>query len=105
MHARATTGKANQTMAEVTCAHCGQTREGLAFAPFNNDLGKRIHAEICAVCWGQWLTRQTALINHYGLNLRDPEAKKFLYQNTEAFLFNTGDSEQVDTSKQGTIQW
>ena len=27
------------------------------------------------------------LINHYGLNLRDPEAKKFLTEQTEKFLF------------------
>jgi Fe-S cluster biosynthesis and repair protein YggX len=92
-------------MADVTCTRCGQTRAGLAFAPFNNDLGRRIHAEICQTCWSQWLTRQTALINHYGLNLREPDAKKFLYENTEQFLFGTGETEQVDTSKQGTIQW
>lgn len=44
------------------------------------------------------------LINHYGLNLRDPEAKKFLTEQTERFLFG-GESEEVDTSKKGTISW
>jgi Fe-S cluster biosynthesis and repair protein YggX len=44
------------------------------------------------------------LINHYGLNLRDPEAKKFLTEQTERFLYG-GDTEDVDTSKQGTISW
>ena len=48
---------------------------------------------------------QTMLINHYGLNVRDPEAKKMLTENLEKFLFSTGDTEQVDTSKQGTINW
>jgi Fe-S cluster biosynthesis and repair protein YggX len=92
-------------MADVTCARCGQTRAGLAWAPFNNDLGKRIHTSICQECWNSWLARQTTLINHYGLNLRDSQAKQFLFENTEQFLFGTGDTEQVDTSKQGTIQW
>jgi Fe-S cluster biosynthesis and repair protein YggX len=92
-------------MAEVSCVRCGQTRAGLAYAPFNNDLGRRIHAEICKPCWDEWLKHQTMLINHYGLNLRDPDAKKFLIENTEKYLFGTGDAEQVDTSKQGTIQW
>ena len=92
-------------MADVTCTRCGQTRPGLAFAPFNNDLGKRIHASICQDCWNTWLGRQTALINHYGLNLRDPEARQLLLKNTEEFLFGTGKTEEVDTSKQGTIQW
>lgn len=91
-------------MPDVTCARCGQTREPLPFPPFNNDLGKRIHGSICKVCWDQWLKQQTMLINHYGLNVRDPEAKKFLMENTEKFLFG-GETEQVDTSKQGTIQW
>ena len=92
-------------MADVTCARCGQTRAGLPYAPFNNDLGKRINGEICNVCWQEWLKQQTMLINHYGLNLRDPEAKQFLFKQTESFLFGTGEAEQVDTSKQGTIQW
>ena len=32
-------------MADVTCVRCGETKPGLAFAPFNNELGKRLHAE------------------------------------------------------------
>lgn len=44
------------------------------------------------------------LINHYGLNLRDPDAKKFLTEQTERFLYGE-DVEEVDTSKQGTISW
>jgi Fe-S cluster biosynthesis and repair protein YggX len=92
-------------MAELTCARCGETREGLPFAPFNNELGARIHAEICGVCWQEWLRQQTMLINHYGLNLREPDAKTFLYEQTEAFLLGTGRTEEVDTSKQGTIEW
>jgi Fe-S cluster biosynthesis and repair protein YggX len=92
-------------MADVTCARCEQTRAGLPYAPFNNELGKRIQGEICNVCWQEWLKQQTMLINHYGLNLRDPEAKKFLFAQTESFLFKTGETDEVDTSKQGTIQW
>lgn len=92
-------------MADVTCVRCGQTRAGLAFAPFNNELGKKLHAQVCQVCWGEWLQRQTALINHYGLNLQDRDARQFLMTQTEEFFFGTGETEQVDTSKQGSIQW
>jgi Fe-S cluster biosynthesis and repair protein YggX len=76
----------------------------MPYAPFRNDLGNRIHAEICQACWAEWLKQQTMLINHYGLNLRDPEAKKFLTEQTEKFLFG-GKTEEVDTTKQGTISW
>ena len=45
------------------------------------------------------------LINHYGLNLMDPQARTFLSRNREAWLFGSGSVEDVDTSKQGTINW
>jgi Fe-S cluster biosynthesis and repair protein YggX len=92
-------------MPTVQCARCGEERGPLPFKPFNNELGDRILAQICQQCWGEWLRHQTMLINHYGLNLQDPDARKFLLENTEKFLFGTGEAEQVDTSKQGTIQW
>lgn len=91
-------------VAEINCARCGNTGNQLPYAPFRNDLGERIHSEICQTCWSQWLQHQTMLINHYGLNLRDAEAKTFLTEQTEKFLYG-GDTEEVDTSKQGTISW
>ena len=38
-------------------------------------------------CWAEWLKTQQQLINHYSLNLRDPQAKEFLFRNMEQFLF------------------
>ncbi len=89
----------------IRCVRCGEERPAQPFAPFNNELGRRIQAEICQLCWGEWLRHQTMLINHYGLNLRDPEARNFLMENTEKFLFGTGDADQVDTTQYGKIQW
>jgi Fe-S cluster biosynthesis and repair protein YggX len=90
---------------DVKCARCGQTHAGLDRSPFPGPLGARALAEICAECWALWLKQQTMLINHYGLDLMDPKARTFLTRNMEAFLFKQGDSEQVDTSKQGSITW
>lgn len=50
-------------------------------------MGARIYESICGSCWQEWLQFQTALINHYALNLRDPEARKFLTAQSEQFLF------------------
>jgi len=50
-------------------------------------MGVQVYERVCATCWQAWLQHQTALINHYGLNLRDPQARQFLTQQTEAFLF------------------
>ena len=57
----------------------------------------------CPECWQLWLKQQTMLINHYGLNVMDPQARQFLTRNMEAFLFKAGQEDEVDTSKQGTI--
>jgi Fe-S cluster biosynthesis and repair protein YggX len=92
-------------VADVTCTRCGQTREGFDRPPFPGAIGARIVTEICKDCWAQWLKQQTMLINHYGLNVMDPQARTFLTRNMEAFLFKVGQAEDVDTSKQGTINF
>jgi Fe-S cluster biosynthesis and repair protein YggX len=92
-------------MPDLTCVRCGNTRAALARSPFPGPLGARILTEICQDCWGQWLKQQTMLINHYGLNVMDPQARTFLTKNLQAFLFKAGREEDVDTSKQGTINW
>ena len=92
-------------MPDVACTRCNQTREGFDRPPFPGAAGARALAEICTVCWGDWLKQQTMLINHYGLNLMDPQARTFLLKNMEGFLFKSGKTEHVDTTKQGTIDW
>ncbi len=92
-------------MADVACTRCGTTREGFERVPFPGAMGARIVAEICKECWGQWLKQQTMLINHYGLNVMEPQARTFLTRNMEAYLFKAGQSESVDTSQQGNIAW
>ncbi|MHB1169504.1 MAG: oxidative damage protection protein [Longimicrobiales bacterium] len=92
-------------MAEIQCTRCGRTAEQLEKAPLRNELGERIHASICRPCWDEWLRFQTMLINHNGLDVRDKPARDFLTTNMEAFLFKTGETEDIDTSKQGQISW
>src|SRR6476620_7716359 len=75
------------SMPTLHCMRCGQDRERMAFQPFQNDLGRRAFEQICGTCWAEWLKMQQQLINHYGLNLRDPKAKEFLFQQMEQFLF------------------
>ena len=51
------------------------------------DLGARVYDTICQTCWKDWLRQQTSIINHYSLDLRDPQAKAMLTKETETFLF------------------
>ena len=90
--------------AEVTCTRCGQTRAGFERPPFPGAIGAQIVEQICQQCWADWLKQQTMLINHYGLNVMDPQARQFLTQNMKAFFFKTGQEESIDTTKKGTIE-
>jgi Fe-S cluster biosynthesis and repair protein YggX len=89
----------------IHCRRCGDDAPRMSRAPFKNEVGERIVAEICANCWKDWLQHQTLLINHYGLDPREPKARAFLYEQIEQVLLGDGSAEQVDTSKQGSIEW
>lgn len=92
-------------MAIVHCVRCGESRDGLDRAPLPMAVGTRIAEQICRDCWGEWLMQQTRLINHYGLNVMDPQARQFLMRNMERFLFGTGGEDAVDPSRKGTISY
>jgi Fe-S cluster biosynthesis and repair protein YggX len=89
----------------ITCRRCAEEAPKLEKRPFRSDLGDRIHESICQSCWQDWLEHQTLLINHYGLDPRDAKAREFLYQQVEEVLLGEGKAEQIDTSKEGTIEW
>lgn len=92
-------------MADITCTRCGQTRAGFERPPFPGPIGARVVEQICQDCWGQWNRQQMMLINHYGLNLMDPQSRTFLTKQMQAFLFKTETGEEVDVTKKGTINW
>lgn len=74
----------------VHCARLGRDAEGLDFAPWPGELGKRIYAHISREAWNQWLAHQTMLINENRLNPLDPQARRFLAGEMEKFLFGEG---------------
>jgi len=90
---------------EIHCRRCDAARPRLEKPPFRNERGQTIQDEICRICWGEWLQHQTLLINHYGLDPRDPKAREFLYSQVDEVLLGGGSAEQVDTSKEGSIKW
>ncbi len=74
-------------MTGLTCARCDRSGDRLAAPPLPGDLGSRIYDTVCTTCWQDWLKEQTAIINHFALNLLDPKAKQFLTEKTTEFLF------------------
>jgi len=89
----------------VECIRCGESKAAISRAPFKNDIGQRVHSHICADCWKEWLTHQTLLINHYGLDPRDSKSREFLYEQIETVLLGGGDGKPVDTTQKGEIDW
>lgn len=92
-------------MDTIRCQRCEKDAAKLRRPPFKGDRGKEITEKICQECWGEWLEHQTLLINHYGLDPRDPKSQEFLYSQIDEVLLGDGEAEQVDTSKQGEIEW
>ena len=66
-------------MADVTCVHCGLTREGAGDVGLPGELGADIARSVCAECWREWLQMQIRVINHYGLRPALKEDREKLY--------------------------
>jgi Fe-S cluster biosynthesis and repair protein YggX len=91
--------------ATLRCRRCQKDASPLAKPPFRTELGERIAREICDACWQEWLKQQRQIINHYGLDPRDKRAREFLYEQIEQVLFKSEAGADIDTTKQGTIEW
>ncbi|PWT74490.1 MAG: oxidative damage protection protein [Chloroflexi bacterium] len=71
----------------VQCEKLGRELPGLDKPPIPGELGQRIYEHISADAWEMWQDQSRLLINHYGLNLADPDARQILRQQMEEFLF------------------
>jgi Fe-S cluster biosynthesis and repair protein YggX len=71
----------------VYCSKLKKEAEGLDETPYPGALGQKIYHHISKEAWQQWQQRQTMIINEYRLNMAEKEARKFLTEQMEAFLF------------------
>lgn len=74
----------------VNCVLLKVEAEGLGYAPYPGELGRRIYENVSVRAWQQWLAHQTMLINEYRLTPIEPEARKFLEGEMEKFFFGEG---------------
>ena len=74
----------------VKCIKLGIEAEGLEFAPYPGELGKKVWESISKEAWGLWLKHQTMLINENRLNLADSAARKYLAEQMEKHFFGAG---------------
>lgn len=61
------------------------------FQLYPGDVGKRIYNEISKEAWGEWMKKQTMLINEKKLNMMNVDDRKLLEEEMIKFLFEGHD--------------
>ncbi len=74
----------------IQCTKLGIEAEGLDAPPFPGAKGQKIYDVISKQAWQEWLGVQTMLINENKLASYEPEARKFIEQEREKYLFDGG---------------
>ena len=80
-------------MATVLCAKYNEELPALEKAPFPGAAGQEVLERVSAKAWDEWLGFQTMIINENRLNMMDPEARKFLTEMRNKFLY---EGEELD---------
>lgn len=75
----------------VFCKYLNQDAEGLDFQLYPGELGKRIFDSISKQAWGEWMKKQTMLVNEKKLNMMNLEHRALLEQEMISFLFEGKD--------------
>ncbi|MBQ1766222.1 MAG: oxidative damage protection protein [Aquincola sp.] len=74
----------------VQCIYLKKEAEGLSFAPYPGELGKRIYDNVSKEAFEAWKKHQTMLVNENRLNLADARARQYLARQMERFFFGEG---------------
>ena len=79
----------------VFCQKLQKESDPVAFAPVPGELGQRILDGISSEAWQLWMKHQTMLINEKHLSLADADARNYLKEEMEKFLFG-GDYDEIE---------
>ena len=74
----------------VNCVMLKKEADGLDFAPYPGELGKRIYDNVSKEAWAAWLEHQKMLVNENRLNLADARARQYLVRQMENYFFGAG---------------
>ena len=75
-------------MAEtVFCVKTDKDGEKLDRAPYPNELGQRILANISKEGWMLWIAHSTMLVNEFRVDVSSKQGTEFLLKQAEEFLF------------------
>jgi Fe-S cluster biosynthesis and repair protein YggX len=74
----------------VMCKKLGKELPGLAFKPFNNELGQRIYDGVSLEAWRMWLEFSKMIVNEYRLDLTSQSGQRLLQEQAEKYFFGEG---------------
>lgn len=74
----------------VFCIKLQRDAEGLDYAPYPGELGRKIYEGVSKEAWQGWVKHQTMLVNENRLNLADARARKYLATQLEQYFFGEG---------------
>lgn len=74
----------------VMCAKLGRELPGMAYKPFDNELGQRIYDTISLDAWRMWLEHSKMIVNEFRLDLTSARAQQVLLEEAERFFFGQG---------------
>ncbi len=72
---------------KVNCVKLNKELDGMAYKPFDSELGQRIYDQVSADAWKMWLEYSKMMINEYHLDLTAPDSRKQLLEQCERFFF------------------
>ena len=88
---------------KVNCVKLNKEAEGLDFPPYPGALGNKIFETVSKEAWAGWLKHQTMLVNENRLSLVDPQARKYLTEQTEAYFLAMVLMKLLDTYLQSRL--
>ena len=74
----------------VMCVKLQREAEGLDFAPYPGEIGRRLYDNVSKEAWKAWLEHQKMLVNENRLNLSDARSRKYLEAQMLAHFFGDG---------------
>ena len=90
-----------KTITVVQCAKYGTELPALERPPFPGELGQRIYNNISKMAYDAWQQQATLIINHYGLNMADPQSQEILFEQMEDFFFGSGAGQPITGAPAG----
>lgn len=72
---------------KIVCKKLNEELDALEHPPFPGPLGERIHKELSAQAWQNWMNLQTKIVNEYRLDMHDQQQRDFIMKHLRNYFF------------------